>query len=296
MQEKLLENVIDRLYNGVYNILVSTTLIENGINLPLANTMVVIDSDRLGLSQLYQLRGRIGRSDKLSYAYLTYVKDKHLTDDAYKRLEALREFSQLGSGFKVAMRDLEIRGAGNIFGKEQHGHIAKVGYDMFVKLLEEEVKDIKGEKVTKMSDVKLEVSLSAFISEDYIEDSEQRIIYYTRISELSSQDEIDSLEKSLEDGYGALPQELKNLIRLAYLRNLAGHSGVTKIRVNKFENIVFLDKKEEIIDKRLASILSDYQGKLVFDSTVKIKFDGAGGVQEKLEKLIKFFEEALKEN
>lgn len=296
MQEKLLENVIDRLYNGVYNILVSTTLIENGINLPLANTMVVIDADRLGLSQLYQLRGRIGRSDKLSYAYLTYVKDKHLTDDAYKRLEALREFSQLGSGFKVAMRDLEIRGAGNIFGKEQHGHIAKVGYDMFVKLLEEEVKDIKGEKVAKMSDVKLEVSLSAFISEDYIEDSEQRIIYYTRISELSSQDEIDSLEKSLEDGYGALPQELKNLIRLAYLRNLAGHFGVTKIRVNKFENIVFLDKKEEIIDKRLASILSDYQGKLVFDSTVKIKFDGAGGVQEKLEKLIKFFEEALKEN
>ena len=139
MNEKLLENVIERLYDGIYNILIATTLIENGINLPMANTMVVIEADRLGLSQLYQLRGRIGRSDKLSYAYLTYVKDKHLTDDAYKRLEAIKEFSQLGSGFKIAMRDLEIRGAGNIFGKEQHGHIAKVGYDMFVKLLDVDV-------------------------------------------------------------------------------------------------------------------------------------------------------------
>ena len=293
MNEKLLENVIDRLYNGVYNILVSTTLIENGINLPLANTMVVIEADRLGLSQLYQLRGRIGRSDRLSYAYLTYVKDKHLTDDAYKRLEAIKEFSQLGSGFKIAMRDLELRGAGNIFGKEQHGHIAKVGYDMFVKLLDEEVRDIKGEKLVKRSDVKLEVSLSAFISEDYIEDNEQRIAYYTQISELSTRSELKNILQSLEDGYGEVPEEVKNLCYLAYMRNLASEFSIQKIRINKYENVVFLDKKEEIIDKRLAGVLGDYKGKLTFDSNVKIKFEVNGNVLLMVKKMIGFFESAL---
>ncbi len=292
MQERLLENVIDRLYKGQYNVLISTTLIENGINLPLANTMVVIEADRLGLSQLYQLRGRIGRSDRLSYAYLTYIKDKHLTDEAYKRLEAIKEFSQLGSGFKIAMRDLELRGAGNIFGKEQHGHIAKVGYDMFVKLLDEEVKDIKGERVIKKSDVKLEITLSAFISEDYIADNEQRIVYYTRISELSTRGEIKSLEESLKDGYGQLPKEVDALCHLAYLRNLASIYDVQKIRINKFESLVFLDKKEDIIDQRLAKNLGEFKGKLVFDSQVKIKFDWDLSVEEKLNKMIEFFEKA----
>ncbi len=293
MQEKLLENVISRLYQGYYNVLVSTTLVENGINLPLANTMVVIEADRLGLSQLYQLRGRIGRSDRLSYAYLTYVKDKHLTEDAYKRLEAIKEFSQLGSGFKIAMKDLEIRGAGNIFGKEQHGHIAKVGYDMFVKLLDEEVKEIKGEKVEVKSDVKLEISLSAFISEEYIQDDEQRIVYYTRISEISTHEELKNILQSLKDGYGQPPQEIVNLCHLAYLRNLAGNFGINKIRINKAEMVVFLDKKEEIIDPRLSKYLNDFSAKLAFDSTVKIKFDLNCTVASKVEKLICFFEKAL---
>ena len=294
MHEKLLENVIDRLYQGIYNVLVSTTLIENGINLPLANTMVVVEADRLGLSQLYQLRGRIGRSDRLSYAYLTYIKDKHLTDDAYKRLEAIKEFSQLGSGFKIAMRDLELRGSGNIFGKEQHGHIAKVGYDMFVKLLDEEVKEVKGEKVNKTRDVKLEISLSAFISEDYIASDEQRIEYYTRISEISSREDLASITQSLKDGYGELPDEVLNLCKVAYLRNLAGHFDLTKIRVNKYETLVFLDKKEEIIEERLAKNMAQFSGKLVFDKDVKIRFDYSLSVAEKVDKLINFFEMALK--
>ena len=294
MHEKLLENVIDRLYQGIYNVLVSTTLIENGINLPLANTMVVIEADRLGLSQLYQLRGRIGRSDRLSYAYLTYIKDKHLTDDAYKRLEAIKEFSQLGSGFKIAMRDLELRGSGNIFGKEQHGHIAKVGYDMFVKLLDEEVKEVKGEKVNKTRDVKLEISLSAFISEDYIASDEQRIEYYTRISEISSREDLASITQSLKDGYGELPDEVLNLCKVAYLRNLAGHFDLTKIRVNKYETLVFLDKKEEIIEERLAKNMAQFSGKLVFDKDVKIRFDYSLSVAEKVDKLINFFEMASK--
>jgi transcription-repair coupling factor (superfamily II helicase) len=292
MNERVLENVIARLFNNEYNILVSTTLIENGINLPSANTMVVIDSDRLGLSQLYQLRGRIGRSDKLSYAYLTYNKDKTLTDEAYKRLEAIKQFTSLGSGFKIAMRDLELRGAGNIFGKEQHGHIAKVGYDMFVKLLEEEVKEIKGEKIKKQSDVKLEVNLSAFISEDYIEEGEQRIVYYSQISEISSAEQMTEILESMKDGYGEVPEEVTNLCKLALLRNLAGEYGVKKIIINKLESIVVLEKKENIIDPRLADAMTKFNAKLGYDNFVKIKFDANGTILKRLEKMITFFESA----
>ena len=295
MSERALENVIAKLFDGQFNVLIATTLIENGINLPSANTMVVIEADRLGLSQLYQIRGRIGRSDKLSYAYLTYQKDKHLTDDAYKRLEAIKEFSQLGSGFKIAMRDLELRGAGNVLGKEQHGHIAKVGYDMFVKLLDEQVKEIKGEKVKKKSDVKLEISLSAYISEDYIEDGNQRVVYYTRISEISSLQERDEIISSLQDGFGQAPQEIINLCNFALLRNIAGEFGVKKIVINKLENIIVLEKREDIIDKRLSMLLDKYQGKLTFDSLVKIKFKADKSVAESLQDMLNLFLEASSE-
>lgn len=295
MQERVLENIIGRLYNNEYNVLVATTLIENGINLPLANTMIVIDADRLGLSQLYQLRGRIGRSDRLSYAYLTYAKDKLLNEEAYKRLEAMKEFSQLGSGFKIAMRDLELRGAGNIFGKEQHGHIEKVGYDMYVKLLNEEVKEIRGEAINKKSDVKLEISLSAYIAEDYIEDSDQRVIYYSRIGEIQSRKELDELIVSMEDGFGEMPQETKNLCMFAYLRNLAGQCNVKRIVINKNESVVYLEKNEKIISENMASYLDEFRGRLSFDQSVKIKFDFVGIVLDKLKKMIEFFESSTKE-
>lgn len=294
MPEKVLESIIEKLYQGEFDILVSTTLIENGVDLAKANTMVVIDADRLGLSTLYQLRGRIGRSDKLSYAYLTYTKDKVLTEQSVKRLEALKEFSSLGSGFKIAIRDLEIRGAGNIFGKQQHGHIAKVGYDMFVKLLDEEVKKLKGEKLENKKDVKMEVAIDAYIDENYITSSEERIVYYTRISEIESQSDMQNILTSLSDGFGGVPKEIENLCHLAYLRNLAGNFDVTKVRINSSASEIYLKKQEKVIDERLAKHLSAFQGKLVFDSGVKIAFNLSGKVENKLEKLISFFEMALK--
>ncbi len=295
MPERNLENVISKLFNNEFNVLVSTTLIENGINLPSANTMIIIDADRMGLSQLYQLRGRIGRSDKLSYAYLTFDKNKMINEDAYKRLEAIKEFSSLGSGFKIAMKDLELRGAGNIFGKEQHGHIAKVGYDMYVKMLDEEVKNIKGENTSIKSDVKLEVNLSAFIGEDYIPDDDQRIIYYTRIGEIATRDELNSILQSLNDGYGEPPQEIKNLCMLAYLRNLAGRFMVKKIVINKNDCTIVFEKNENIIDERLAKILSQYNGVMSFDSDIKVKFTMlTTNVLEKLNKMIDFFESGAK--
>ena len=294
MPEKVLESIIERLYKDEFDILVSTTLIENGVDLAKANTMVVIDSDKLGLSTLYQLRGRIGRSDKLSYAYLTYTKDKVLTEQSVKRLEALKEFSSLGSGFKIAIRDLEIRGAGNIFGKQQHGHIAKVGYDMFVKLLDEEVKKLKGEKLENKKDVKMEVAIDAFIDENYITSSEERIVYYTRISEIESQSDMQNILSSLSDGFGIVPKEIENLCHLALLRNLAGNFEVTKVRINNSVSEIHLKKQENVIDERLARALSSFEGKLVFDSNVKIVFNLSGRVENKLEKLINFFEKALK--
>ena len=293
MNEKVLENVIQRLYNGEYNVLVASTLIENGINLPFANTMVIIEADRLGLSQLYQLRGRIGRSDKLSYAYLTYVKDKKLTDEGYERLEAMKEFSALGSGFKIAMRDLEIRGAGNIFGREQHGHIAKVGYDMYVKLLDEEVKALRGEKVYKKSDVKLEVVLSAFVSEDYIEDSEQRIALYTKISSLTTQKEMQSLLESISDGYGEAPNEVKNLCMLALMRNEASEFNVERIKITKLECYIVLKKTENIIDKTLAEVASSQGGKLVISNDIRIKFVPSQNVLKDVKMLTEMFEKAI---
>lgn len=293
MNEKVLENVIQRLYDGEYNVLVASTLIENGINLPFANTMVIVEADRLGLSQLYQLRGRIGRSDKLSYAYLTYIKDKKLTDEGYERLEAMKEFSALGSGFKIAMRDLEIRGAGNIFGKEQHGHIAKVGYDMYVKLLDEEVKSIRGEKITTKSDVKLEVALSAFISGDFVEDDEQRIALYTKISGLNDKNEMASLLESLRDGYGDVPNEVKNLCYLAIMRNLAGEFNIQRIKVTKLECFIVLKKNENIIDKALADVLDKFGGKLVLSNDIKIKFSPSQNVLKDCFRLIEMLEKAI---
>lgn len=294
MSTKELKSVIDKLYLDEYNILISTTLIENGIDLPAANTMIIIDADRLGLGQLYQLRGRIGRSDKLAYAYLFYKPNKNLTIDAVKRLEAIKEFRQLGSGFKVAMRDLEIRGAGNIFGREQHGHIEKVGYDMYVKLLDEAVKEIKGEKVKEKRDIRLNVTLDAFIPEGYIPTSEERISYYVKISGISKREDIASITESLKQGFGDVPKETENLCFLAYLKNLAGDHNVVGIKVNQYECKIELEKREEIIEKELAENLDEAEAVLKFEKLPVIAFKTQGNVKKDILQLINFFEKAKK--
>lgn len=294
MTTKELKNMIDKLYRNEFNIFISTTLIENGIDLPTANTMIIIDSDRLGLSQMYQLRGRIGRSDKLAYCYLLYKQGKNLTMEAYKRLDAIKEFRQLGSGFKVAMRDLEIRGAGNIFGKEQHGHIEKVGYDMYVKLLDEVVQEIKGEKKKEKKDIKLNVALSAFIPEGYVPTSEERISYYVKISDINSLEEIKSILETLSQSFGSVPEETENLCYLAYLKNLAGEHAVQGIKINKFECKIVLEKQEEIIEECLAKNLEEFNATLKFEKTPIISFKSSKRVKKDVIMLIKFFEKAKK--
>ena len=228
MQERQLEENVMAFYRGEYDVLVATTIIENGIDLPNANTLIVIDADKLGLSTLYQLKGRVGRSDRMARAYFTYKENKVITDIAFKRLSALTEFSEFGSGFKIAMRDLEIRGAGNVLGKEQHGHMEKIGYELYTKLLKEQL----GE-VTKNFETELDIGVSAFISEQYIAAEAMRMDAYKQIAEITCKSDEDRVTESLTANYGALPQETYNLIKIAKLKALCGKFEIIKAELKK---------------------------------------------------------------
>jgi len=293
MMENELARVINDLYDDKYNLFISTTLIENGVDLPTLNTLFVVDCDMLGLSQLYQIRGRIGRSDKLAYAYLTYDGGKVLTEDAYKRLEAIKEFRELGSGFKIALRDLEIRGAGNILGKEQHGHMQKVGYDMYVRLLDEVTKELSGQKTRGEKEIKLELLLDAYISEEYIPSQEERIVFYNKISHIDSKDDYENVLYQLKESNGDVPKEVENLCKIAYLKNLASNFNVYKIKINNGECLVYFYKSEEIIDKRLSNVGAFYDVCLKFEDLPILKVNAKGKVIDKVNLLIEIFENAL---
>lgn len=294
MMEQELAKVINDLYENKFNLFISTTLIENGIDLPSLNTLFVVDCDRLGLGQLYQIRGRIGRSDKLAYAYLTYDGGKVLTEDAYKRLEAIKEFRELGSGFKIAMRDLEIRGAGNILGKEQHGHMQKVGYDMYIRLLEEVTKEMSGQKTKKEKEIKLELVLDAFISEEYVSSQEERIVLYNKISQISSMEEFEAVTKEISLINGDMPVEVLNLCKVALLKNLASEFNIQKIRINARDCLIYFYKSEEIVDERVGEVSKKYGAVLKFEEAPILKFDFVGKVIDKVDLLIKMFCEASK--
>ncbi len=235
MEKRRLENNIMAFYNGEYDVLLCTTIIENGIDLPNANTLIVIDADKFGLFTLYQLKGRVGRSDKMAHAYFTFKPDKVITDPAYKRLSALIEHSELGSGYKIAMRDLEIRGAGNVLGKEQHGHMDKIGYELYSKLLREQL----GE-VTKDYETELDVRLDAFIPNDYVSVSSTRMDIYKMIAEISSDKDKKAVKGQLYEVYGKLPSEAENLISVAELKFLANKIGAVKVTVNKENAVIIL--------------------------------------------------------
>ena len=295
MPEKILEQTILNLYNGEYDILVATTLIESGIDLPLANTLIVIDSDRLGLGEMYQLRGRIGRSDKVAYAYFTYNPTKALTNDAYSRLDAILEYSELGSGFKIAMRDLEIRGAGNILGKEQHGHLEKVGYDMYCKLLEESIKELKGEKIKNIKPIKMDIAISANLPEGYVPEENERINLYSRISTISNDEEYQKIYKQIEDSFGNLPKEAVSLLKIGFLKNLCVSLGVKRVLINASFCKIYFYKTEEILPKNIANELSNsVNGVLSFEDGPVITFDmGLASAIQKLDFLLGFCKNAL---
>ncbi|MCL2752248.1 MAG: transcription-repair coupling factor, partial [Firmicutes bacterium] len=224
-----LEDVIRDFYEGNTDILVCSTIIENGIDLPRANTIIVTDSDRLGLSQLYQLRGRVGRSNRIAYAYFTYRAEKILTEDGYKRLRALMEFTELGSGFKLAMRDLEIRGAGTIMGAEQSGHIQRVGYELYCRMIAQAVKG--GEPDAASRECRVDVEADAYIPESFIPDNDGRMRLYARIAAVES---VAGCKKLMEEAagiYGKLPPPVVNLINVGLIKGLGARAGALRVAV-----------------------------------------------------------------
>lgn len=254
MEEKKLERHIEEFYAGKTDVLISTTIIENGVDLPRANTLVVIDADRLGLSTLYQLKGRVGRSNRMAHAYFTFKRDKVLNEAAYKRLTAIMEFTEMGSGFRIAMRDLEIRGAGNVLGKEQHGHMDKVGYELYSKLLKEEL----GEKPAK--NVQLDIRVSAYIPEGYIENSAGRMDAYKEIAEIRTLADRNRVVGALEDLYGELPLEVENLVEIASVKAMAEEIGVEEVLSDKGTASLVFDSIERFGNLLLHDAMDRYRG------------------------------------
>ena len=229
MSEEMLSRTMEAVSNGEVQVLVCTTIIETGIDIPNVNTIIIEDADRLGLAQLHQIRGRVGRSARRASAYLTYKKDKVLTEDAEKRLNAIREFAEFNSGMRIAMRDLEIRGAGNLLGAEQSGHMIDVGYDMYLRLLDEAVKEERGEKIEVKAECAADLAISANIPETYVPSSAQRMDLYRRIALIATEEEADDMVDELIDRFGDPPSCVNALVSVALLRSDAGRAGITDI-------------------------------------------------------------------
>ncbi len=265
MAEHQLEKTMMNFYNGEFDVLVCTTIIETGLDIPNVNTIIVSDSDKMGLSQLYQLRGRVGRSNRVAYAYLTYQRDKVLTETAEKRLVAIKEFTELGSGFKIAMRDLELRGAGNLLGTSQSGHLESIGYELYIKMLDETVKQLKGEGITEDADTQVEVSVEAHIPDSYINESAQKIDVYRKISFIENKEDISELTDELIDRFGDVPLPVQNLFIVSYIRNNCRRAGVTNF--SQKENVIKVKfKVGGITPEQAIKLAGYYPGKLLFSA------------------------------
>lgn len=265
MNEHQLEKIMLDFINGDIDVLVSTTIIETGLDIPNANTMIIQDADRLGLSQLYQIRGRIGRSNRTSYAFLMYKRDKMLKEDAEKRLQAIREFTELGSGIKIAMRDLEIRGAGNILGAEQHGHMEAVGYDLYCKMLNEAVIALKGgQEEEETFETVVDCDIDAFIPDGYIKNEYLKLDVYKRISAIETDDEYMDMQDELIDRFGDIPKSMDNLLRVAELKAMAHRAYVTEVDINTQEIRIELYPKAKLDVTGIPALIAEYKTALRF--------------------------------
>lgn len=268
MSGRELEKIMESFINHEINVLVCTTILESGIDIPNANTIIVENADRLGLAQLYQIRGRVGRSDKQAYAYVTYKRDKLLSEVADKRLKAIKEFTEFGSGFKIAMRDLEIRGAGSMLGEMQHGHMEQVGYDTYCKLLDEVIKEMQGIEVVEEQDVQIDLAVSSYIPDNFIENSSQKIEIYQNIALCRTEEELQNVIDEVIDRYGRLPKELENLIDIARIKQLARKANILKI-AQRENGIVFYFVKEKIKPEMVNTLITKYPMLVKFSNAVE---------------------------
>uniref|UniRef100_UPI0040567448 transcription-repair coupling factor n=1 Tax=Acetatifactor sp. TaxID=1872090 RepID=UPI0040567448 len=299
MKEQELERIMFDFVEGEIDVLVSTTIIETGLDISNANTMIIHDSENLGLSQLYQLRGRVGRSNRTAYAFLMYRRDKMLREVAEKRLAAIKEFTDLGSGFKIAMRDLEIRGAGNLLGVKQHGHMEAVGYDMYCKMLNEAVQNIKGvQTVTDFATV-IDLDVDAFIPPTYIVNEVQKLDIYKRIAGIENVKERDDMRDELLDRFGEIPKSVDNLLRIALIRVSAHGLYMTEVK-GKNERITFTFRPDAGIDPAgIPTLMRKYDKKLTFTAYgnpfFTYKYKKTGLVETDAELLLNMTEELLGE-
>ena len=258
-----LETIMLDFINGETNVLVCTTILESGIDIPNANTIIVENADRLGLAQLYQIRGRVGRGGTQAYAYITYKRDKLLSEVADKRLKAMKEFTEFGSGFKIAMRDLEIRGAGSMLGEIQHGHMEQVGYDTYCNLLDQVIKEMKDIPQEEERDFQIDLNVSSYIPKEYISDSSQKIKIYQDIALCRNEDDVQNIIDEMIDIYGEMPKQVENLLNIARIKFIAKKLYILKIQ-QKANGVVFSFDGEkfkfDIVDK----LIKEYRNKIKF--------------------------------
>jgi transcription-repair coupling factor (superfamily II helicase) len=293
MNEHRLESLMLRFYNHEYDVLVCTTIIETGLDLPNVNTIIVNRADRMGLAQLYQLRGRVGRSNRIAYAYLFYERDRILPDIAEKRLRAIKEFTNLGSGFKIAMRDLEIRGAGNLLGPEQHGHIASIGFSLYCKLLENAVEELKGRKDEKGIEVEIKLDIDAYLPESYISDSRQKIEIYQKIMRIRDEGVFSDIVDELVDRYGDPPQPVMNLIKIGRIKVKAGKLGIKKINKNKQSINCYFRNLNDLEGEAVFRLIEKYPHKIKVKSGQEPVISVKGFSIELLEEVLDFLRDKI---
>jgi transcription-repair coupling factor (superfamily II helicase) len=265
MAEGRLEDIMQSFMDNEFDVLVATTIIESGIDVPNANTLIILDADNFGLAQLYQLKGRVGRSNKAAYAYFMYKKDKILSEVATKRLRAIKEFTEFGSGFRIAMKDLEIRGAGNLLGTEQSGHMMQIGYELYCKLIDDAVRKLRGEKVPDGElEVSLEIKVDAFISSDYIEDEKLKLDMYKRIAEIRSSDDMSDVTDELTDRFGEIPPETVSLMYVSYIQAKCKEAGIKRAALDEGKVLFeFVPDNNALTPEIIAKLTDVYGMKLI---------------------------------
>lgn len=265
MTGRELEKIMFRFINGEIDVLVSTTIIETGLDISNVNTMIIDDADRMGLAQLYQLRGRVGRSNRNAYAFLMYKRDKMLKEVAEKRLQAIREFTELGSGFKIAMRDLEIRGAGNLLGAKQHGHMEAIGYELYCKMLNDAIKALKGEEVMDGEfETNVDIDLDAYIPPSYMKSESLKLDMYKRIASIETEEEFMDMQEELVDRFGELPAAVNNLLNIAFIKALAHKAYITQIIHRGYQVRILMYNRAAVDINRIPKLLEEHQGALRF--------------------------------
>ena len=262
-----IEDIMEDFINKKTNVLVCTTILESGIDIPNANTIIVENADRMGLAALYQIRGRVGRSDRQAYAYITYRRDKMLSEEADKRLKAIKEFTEFGSGFKIAMRDLEIRGAGSLLGEIQSGHLEQVGYDTYCTLLDEVVKEMKGIEVEPEIDIQIDLNVTSYIPDEYIQDSAQKIEIYQNIALCKNEEDIQNVIDEIIDRFGNMPLELENLLDIARIKYMAKELYISKIASKQHSVVFTFEQGKNEID--LQKLIKIYKNRIKFSPGIK---------------------------